>query len=440
MLIFPILSMLFPIIKIIGGSIKYLCRHIIQQILMRRLLLSSFLISSFFQASAQFRTPAQQQILTNEDSLQNGIAKTKTIISGYGSAFYQSNANDKTATMGLDRAVLFVGHQFNKRIAFFSELEVENAVASSGAKGEVSMEQAFLKFNLNQHQYIVAGLFIPRIGIINENHLPVNFNGVERPIVETIIIPATWREVGIGFYGSSNQLPLNYSIGLMNGLNGQDFTHGTGLLEGRAEGSMANAGNLALTGALQYHVGHFKFQVSGYMGGTIGLRRRAADSLALNSGSFGTPIYLGEANIQWAADGFSAKALGTFINYPEADKINQAFASNIAQSIYGAYAEFAYNWLHVRSKKRQFVTFARYELLDLNATIPGNGLYDGTLKQNHLIVGASYLPIPNVVLKADVRLLNTGDQNPALLINPSPNALPYQKTNTFINLGIGYSF
>lgn len=407
---------------------------------MRRLLLSCFLIASFLQSSAQFRTPAQQQILTNEDSLHNGITKAKTIISGYGSAFYQSNANDKTATMGLDRAVLFVGHQFNNRISFFSELEVENAVASSSAKGEVSMEQAFLKFNLNQHQYLVAGLFIPRIGIINENHLPVNFNGVERPIVETIVIPATWREIGVGFYGSSTQIPLNYSLGLLNGLNGQDFTHGTGLLEGRAEGSMANAANLALTGSLQYHTGHFKFQVSGYMAGTIGIRRRAADSLGLNSGTFGTPIYLGEANIQWAADGFSAKALGTYINYPEADKINRAYASNIAQNIYGAYAEFAYNWLHTRSTKKQLITFARYEVLDLNATIPSNGLYDGTLKQNHLIIGAGYLPIPNVVIKADVRLLNTGDQNAALLINPSPNALPYQKTNTFINLGVGYSF
>jgi len=407
---------------------------------MRRLLLSGLLAGASLTATAQFRTPAQQQVFTNEDSLNYGISKQKTVISGYGSAFYQRDFNNKTATAGLDRAVLFVGHQFSHRITFFSEMEVENAVAGANAKGEIAMEQAFLKFTLNRHQYIVAGLFIPRIGILNENHLPVNFNGVERPLVETMIIPATWREVGIGLYGNSNKLPLNYTLAVVNGLNSAAFTHGTGILDGRSEGSLAMAENLAITASLQYHTGNFKFQVSGYMGGTVGIRRRAADSLGLTSGTFGTPIYLGEADVQWAADGFAAKALGTYIYYPEADKINLAYASNIAQGIYGAYAELGYDWLYHLKKKHQFITFVRYDMLDLNAQIPSNGLYDGTLKQSHLIAGFSYLPIPNVVIKADVRFMNTGDQNKELLVNPPPNALPYKNTNTFLNIGVGYSF
>lgn len=402
--------------------------------------LAVFLFSVQFSAKAQFRTPAQQQLLTNEDSLNSGISKSKTIISGYGSAFYERDFYNKTATAGLDRAVLFVGHQFNRKISFFSEMEVENAVASSGGKGEIAMEQAFLKFNLTPRQYIVAGLFIPRIGILNENHLPVNFNGVQRPLVETMVIPATWREIGVGFYGSSHNLPLNYSVAVMNGLQSEDFRHGTGLIGGRSEGSLANAENLAVTASLQYHVGKFKVQVSGYMSGTVGLRRRQADSLGLNSGTFGTPIYLGEANVQWASDGFSAKALGVFIHYPDAGKINEAFASNVASSIYGAYGELVYDWLYNRKQKAQFISFARFDLIDMNAAIPANGLHDGTLKQNNLLLGLGYLPIPNVVVKADVCLLSTGAQNPLLLINPSPNALPYQRNNTFLNLGIGYSF
>jgi hypothetical protein len=78
----------------------------------------------------------------------------------------------------------------------------------------------------------------------------------------------------------------------------------------------------------------------------------------------------------------------------------------------------------------------------LNSAIPKapNAIYDGTLKQQHLILGISYLPIPNVVVKADVRLSNTGNQNPELVINPAPNAIPYNPKNTFLNLGIGYSF
>jgi hypothetical protein len=392
-------------------------------------------------ASAQYRTNAQQLILTNEDSLNSGIAKNKTVISGYGSAFYQRNFNLKQSTVTLERAVLFVGHQFNQKISVFTELELENAKVEGGEEGaEISMEQAFLKFSLNPKQYLVAGLFVPRIGILNENHLPVNFNGVERPLVETFIIPATWRELGVGFYGSANRLPLNYSVALINGLNSADFEHGTGIRDGRAEGKSAFANNLALTASLQYLVSDFKFQISGYAGGTVGLSRKSADSLGLNSGAFGTTLYLGEADVQYAKNGIAAKALAAYIAYPDAYKVDAAYANNIAKTMYGAYAELGYDWLYHRQKAAQFITFARCELLNLNSTIPPKGIYDGTLKQTHIIAGISYLPIPNVVVKADVRLLHTGEQNPALIVNPNPNALPYQQSNQFLNIGIGYSF
>lgn len=410
---------------------------------MRNYILLLVLATAALSAKAQYRTGAQQLVMTNEDSLNAGVAKNKTVISGYGSAFYQRNFFQKQSKATLERVVLFVGHQFNQKISFFSEMEMENAVvAGTEEKGEISMEQAFLKFNLNPRQYIIAGLFVPRIGLLNENHLPVNFNGVERPMVEQFVIPATWRELGIGFYGRAARLPLNYSIALVNGLNSATFEHGTGIVEGRAEGSNAFANNLALTAALQYTVGDFKFQVSGYMGGTVGLSKRGADSLGLNSGAFGTPLYLGEADVQYSRGAFSAKALGTYIAYPEADKINSAYDKNMAKGMYGAYAEIAYDWLYKQQKGAQFITFARCEMLDLNASIPAppKAVYDGTEKQTHIIAGIGYLPIPNVVIKADVRLLHTGAQNPALVINPPPNAIPYNQNNQFVNLGIGYSF
>lgn len=411
---------------------------------MRKIPLLIALLFAGLAVHAQYRTPAQQQILTYEDSLHRGsFLGKKTIISGYGSAFYQRDFTFQTSKATLERVVLFVGHQFNDRIAFFSELELENAVVVGGEqKGEIAMEQAFLKFNIDPKHYLVAGLFIPRIGIINENHLPVNFNGTERPIVETNLIPATWRELGIALYGGLNNIPLNYTVGIVNGLNAEGFTHGTGIKDGRAEGSNATANNLAITASLQYQYGDFKVQVSGYAGGTVGRNKRGADSLGLNSGMFGTPLYLGEANVQYNRNGISAKALGSYISYPEANKVNAAFAKNIANGMYGAYAELGYDWLYPRHKQAQLITFARYEVLDLNASIPSapEGIYDGTLKQTHLIAGFSYLPIPNVVVKADVRLQNTGEQNPALVINPPPNALPYQQSTTFLNIGIGYSF
>ncbi len=291
-------------------------------------------------------TPAQQLIAnTGEDLMTGGNAgHSQTVISGYGQASYSRDFQYKTSTVNLDRVVLFVGHQFNNRIAFFSELEIADARIEGGKPaGEVGMEQAYLKFSLNPRQYFVAGLFIPRIGILNENHLPINFNGTERPLVEQLVIPSTWRELGVGFYGQMSTLPVAYSIAVVNGLDASKFTHGTGIGDGKGGGQKVNANNLAATASVRAFVGDFQVQVSGYAGGTIGLSPYAADSLKLESGMLAAPVYMGEANVQYTKGGFSAKILGAYITFPKAGDINRTYANNVPKSMYGTYAEVSYN-------------------------------------------------------------------------------------------------
>jgi hypothetical protein len=392
-------------------------------------------------------TPAQQLIAnTGEDLLTGGnTGHSQTVLSGYGQASYQRDFKYKNSTVNLDRVVLFVGHQFNNKIAFFSELEIADARVEGGKpKGEIGMEQAYLKFSLNPRQYFVAGLFIPRIGILNENHLPTNFNGTERPLVEQLVIPSTWRELGVGFYGQMSTLPIAYSIAVVNGLDASSFTHGTGIGDGKGGGQRSSGNNLAATAAVKAFVGNFQIQVSGYAGGTISSSSYVADSLRLTSGMLAAPIYLGEADVQYAANGFTAKILGTYISYTKASDINRTYANNTPSAMYGAYAEIGYNLFEsIKSEKfedKQLIAFARYEKLDLNAKIPENGIYDGTLKQSHFLLGLNYLPIPNITIKADVRLTNTGPFNKSLLINPPPVMREYPQNNSFLNIGIGYSF
>lgn len=388
---------------------------------------------------------AKTQILTKEDSLNAGLVahNTATVVSGYGSIKYQYNTRTEQGIANLDRAVLFLGHKFSNRISFFSELEVEDAKVTGGqAGGEVALEQAFLKFQASRNIYITAGLFIPRIGIINENHLPTTFNGNDRPFVETYIIPSTWREIGIGAYGTINQLPgFNYSVALVNGLSAADFEHGSGIREGSFEGRNANASALAVTGSLLYYIKHFRIQASAYYGGSAGLTKNQGDSLQLSTGAFGTPVLLWEGDAQYLSRGLSVKALYTMVNISDAGFINRAYANNTPGAMTGFYGEIGYNLLQLTKwKEKNLTVFGRYETLDMNAKIPVNGIYDGTLRQQYYIGGITFQPLKGVTVKADYVFKQTGDKNPNLAISPFPVGLPYYKTTGFFNLGVGYSF
>lgn len=392
-------------------------------------------------------TPAQKLIAnTGEDLLTGGNAgEASTVISGYGEMSFKRNVAYKSSKASLDRVVLFVGHQFSSRISFFSELEVADARVEGGSiLGEIGMEQAFLKYSLNPRQYFIAGLITPRIGITNENHLPTNFNGTERPQVEQFVIPTTWRELGVGFYGQMSKFPIAYSIAIMNGLDAQKFQHGFGIGKGSGGGQSVAANNMAITGSLRAYWGDFQVQVSGYYGGSIGLSPFVADSLGIEHGAFAAPITMGEANVQYAKDGFNFKLLGAYIYNPKASDINRTFANNTAEQIYGMYAELSYDVLNNAYKEnmhnKSLIGFVRYERLNLNAGLPENGIIDGTLDQHHAIAGLGFFPVPNVAIKADVRYTHTGAFNKNLLVNPAPMLRPYAEDNYTISVGLGYSF
>jgi hypothetical protein len=394
-----------------------------------------------------FYLGASAQILTKQDSLNAHLTANNnaTEISGYGQAKVQYNVPFGTATADLTRNVLFVGHKFNNNISFFSEWEVEDAKVAGGEPGgEVSMEQCFLKFDLNKDMYLVGGLFTPRIGIMNENHLPTTFYGNDRSFVETLIIPTTWREIGVGLYGDIPSMPgLNYSLGLVNGLNSQGFSMDQGIGEaGLFEGKNATASNLAVTGSLLYYIGDFRIQASGYYGGTVGLAKRQADSLQLNYGPFGTPVGLGEFDLQYLTKLFTVKALATMESIPDAYEINRAYANNTPEEMQGAYLELGINLLDLfnSSTKRNLTLFGRYEYVNLDAETPANGIENGADQQHYFISGLAYFPIKGIAIKLDYVLRTSGSLNPALNLNPFGPQPVYYTSNGFINLGIGYSF
>ena len=380
-----------------------------------------------------FRT-SYAQVLTKEDSLAAGLlaSTTATVLSGYGNVNYTNNLTDKQSNINLDRVVLFVGHKFSKKISFFSELEIEDAkIVGGSASGEISFEQAFLKFNINRSNYITAGLFIPRIGIINENHLPTTFSSNNRPFVEKYVIPATWRELGVGYYGSSQRIAgLNYSCALVNGLNSPSFESGTGIREGRFEGRDANANSIAVTGALLHYYKNFRTQVSAYYGGSLGISKASADTLGLNTGLFGTPVGLYEANVQYSGKHLFFKALGCFVTIRDAAKLNAVYGNNTPEQYFGGYFEAGYK--HSTKNSKIWQAYARYEYMDLNLKLPSNAVLNHSLTRRYIVAGVNFQPVAGVIVKLDYTLM---------ISNAAPiSNTPVTKQKNLINLGVGYSF
>ena len=62
----------------------------------------------------------------------------------------------------------------------------------SKEKGELELEQAYVDFLIARQFNVRAGMLLAPVGIINERHEPPVFHGVERPFVDTVIIPTTW--------------------------------------------------------------------------------------------------------------------------------------------------------------------------------------------------------------------------------------------------------
>jgi hypothetical protein len=368
------------------------------------------------------------QILTHEDSLSAGLTirgNSATAISGYGEISYTRNLESQTAEAEVKRAILFFGHRFSNKITFFSEWELEGAKVTTGSSGEFSLEQCFLKFDVNRQIYINAGFFTPRIGQINENHLPNTFNGVDRPVVEKMIIPATWREAGICLYGRTRSLPgLNYSFGIVNGLNAANFSMENGIREGRYEGNEASARNIAATAAVLYYYGGWRLQASSYYGGSMGLADSMNSKLGLTSGTFGTPIMLNEANFQFRNKGLTLKGLASIIQIPDAAKINKVYQNNVPQKMIGAYLEVAYDLLYNKFKQeKQFITFARIERIDKNFVLSENTIADLNYTKNYIIAGFTYLPHRGVAIKCDYKYMITKVNHLKLL-----------------NIGLAYSF
>ena len=145
-------------------------------------------------------------------------------IGGYGEFRYE-NPKHGEPTADFVRGVIYAGYKFNPRVHFNSELEVEHA--STELNGAVSLEFAQLDFLVRPEFNVRGGVLLMPVGIINEQHEPTTYLASRRPLVEDVIIPTTWSEIGAGVFGDIGR--VSYRSYITTGMSSTRFESEEGI-------------------------------------------------------------------------------------------------------------------------------------------------------------------------------------------------------------------
>lgn len=101
--------------------------------------------------------------------------------------------------------------------------------------GEVALEQFHITRLILPAFNVRVGHVIVPVGLTNTHHEPINFFGTSRPEGETSILPSTWHETGIEFYGTFGRWysRFSYQALVVAGLNPNGFDRDTWVAGGK---------------------------------------------------------------------------------------------------------------------------------------------------------------------------------------------------------------
>jgi len=345
----------------------------------------------------------------------------RTSLSGY-MDFHYNKPEFADGSLDFHRFVLLVTHSFSDRIRFVSEIEIEHALVEGGEeKGELELEQAYVDFLLSRRFNVRAGMMLMPVGIINERHEPPVYYGVERPFVDTVIVPTTWFETGAGIHGEVGR-GWRYRAFVTAPLNAAEFSADEGIREGKQKGSQANAGRVGTTGRLEY---------VGLRGLTAGASWWAGRSGFEFRPRFDVPATVAEADARYSRNRFEGRAQFAQVWIDNADLLNDALTRrvgvdpNIARVLRGFYVEGGYRFIEA-ARFGDVGAFVRYENFDTQYRMAGGGIALPQFDRDAWMMGATYWPDPDIAIKSDYTVV----RNRSGFI---------QVPNSF-NLGLGWWF
>lgn len=329
-------------------------------------------------------------------------------LGGYAEAVYRKRDLDEDGNDEADftRVVAYLGYKYNDWILFNTEIEFEHG--STEEEGSVSVEFATLDFLLTPEFNVRTGLMLIPMGIVNEVHEPPFYYSTTRPLAERVILPSTWRENGVGVFGSLWER-LSYRVYVVNGFEAEGF-NSSGLRGGRQNGSEALANDLAVVGRVDFDpFDGMRLGASYYVGNSS-----QDQDIEIGGDDFGLPnarttIWEVHGEYRWQA--LTARALWTQAHVADAGTLSELFTLAdvdlpvVSRRMIGGYGEIAYDVipLFFPGSEMSLEPFFRFEYVDTQNDVPSGFLADRLYKQRVYVPGIQFKPISNVVLKLDYR-------------------------------------
>ena len=399
-------------------------------------LMSTALVAGLATASAQ--TVAADSVMqhVNGKRLSVGgygeVAMSRNFYSDHVSRYSLADEHKNDPSHGrfdIPHAVIYLGYDFGKGWTMGTEIEFEHGGVGMAYEkedeeggeweqevekgGEVELEQFWIQKSFGRWANIKAGHIVVPVGLNNAYHEPLNFFTVYRPEGENTVLPSTWHQTGVSFWGRTKG--WRYELQFLAGLNSDNFTNTGWINKGPGtptEGEIATKYGTALR-IDNYCIKGLRIGLSGYYGHAIGNsypnNKDGAESkykgvVAIGAIDFTYNNYnwivRGQADYGYLSD---AKQLKYFTNrlnglspfHHSAFVSKNAFAYGI-EAGYNVFSQIE----KLRQDNQKLYLFGRYEHYNPYASKTKNTSYDYT-NVKRMAVGINYYPVKQIVVKAE---------------------------------------
>ena len=379
------------------------------------------------------------------DSVMQHVKGNKFSIGGYGEVAYSRNFfsdhvsrysqpeqhkdDPSHGRFDIPHAVVYMGYDFGKGWTFGTEIEFEHGGTGIAYEkedeeggeweqetekgGEVELEQFWIQKAFSKAANLRFGHIVVPVGLTNAHHEPLNFFTVYRPEGENTIMPCTWHQTGISFWGRYKD--FRYEAQFLAGLNADNFTNTNWIKKGPSsplEFEVANKYGVTLR-IDNYSIPGLRIGVSGYYGESIGnsFPRNANGVDAEYKGQVAVGaidftyqghnwVVRGQADYGYLGDADQLKYVYNRLNSKSPYK-HSAFVSKNAYAIgieagYDVFSQIQ----KLREDDQKLYIFGRYEQYNPYASNTKGTAYDYT-EVKRMAVGVNYHPVHQIVIKAE---------------------------------------